>query len=120
MTRPELRERWRRIGEEMRALEPKLIAPTPDNLDACGALLQALLERARADGESLAACRGDGELLETAAAVRAHLRRLGRLLEHAATVHHGRQQFLTGLVAGYTPQGQPAEWRHASRVYLDV
>ena len=85
-----------------------LIAPTPEALNTCQDALQRAVTALTEMRSPLAEFPADPAVEPEARALRADVRKVGRLLQNIASFYQGWERILGAMTGGYTPSGDPA------------
>lgn len=113
-------ERLAATRAELDAASEQLLAPTPDAVDRCSALLRSASCRLTEFRADAAGAQGDAGALEEAWRVRRSFMRTAKLLEHAAQFHDSWASIRGAMTGGYTNRGEPAPLRHPGRLCLEA
>src|SRR5438270_2797177 len=104
-------------GELERAGE-LLMAPSPEALDRCSAVLKATGHQLAQWQPQMAEAKGNPEALAEAWQLRRSFRRIERLLQNATEFHSGWMCVRGAMTGGYTASGEAAPLLHGHRISL--
>jgi hypothetical protein len=105
---------------ELDAACAMLTSPTPDVLDRCSILLESASRQMAECQPQIAQLRGDPAAIEEAWRVRRSFLKAGKLLANAARFHGNWMSIRGALTGGYTDRGEPAQVRHAGRIWIEA